>query len=271
MARVVFWSPDDSMTGTTHALIAVATAMGINYKTSNLIMNAHFNSKKIETAFTPYYELKESGAFNNSNIGVSALIRLVVSNKLSSDTIKNYAKPVLKERLDVLYGMTSKDKEQYDQMTENMQYISRKAAEAYDVVFIDLPKTTSERYIKDVLVDSDIIVCVVNQDIIKLDEFFEKVNKDEDLKNKNKIFLISDYEASSKYNIRNIRSRYRIKDPIYSIPHNYLYSDACNDGAVIDFFYKNANADIRDYNGQFVFESLSVAEKIIEIAKIKDV
>ena len=35
-----------------------------------------------------------------------------------------------------------------------------------------------------------------------------------------------------------------IKDDILTIPHNYIFKDACNDGAVIDFFYKNLGLKI---------------------------
>ncbi|MNI14549.1 hypothetical protein D3C73_678130 [compost metagenome] len=270
MARVVFWSPETNMTGNTHVAVAVATVMGIAHKTSCLIMNGHFNSRKIETSYTPYDDLKNSGALDSSNIGIGALVRLVVSNKLTSDSIKNYAKPVLKERLDVLYGINSKDVDQYNQMSNNLQYVTRKADEVYDLVFIDLPKTNHERYVLDTLADSDIIVCIVNQDVLKLDEFFEQVANNEILKNKNKIFVIGDYEAKSKYKVANIKNKYKIREPIYTVPHNYLFSDACNDGNVIDFFYRNINAEPKDYNGNFIYESLNIAERILELAKIKD-
>ena len=270
MARVAFWSLDQGMTGNTYTAIAVSTLMSITHKTSSLLMQGNYNSKTIESAFTSYYSLKESGAFDNSNLGVSALIRLVSSNKLTSDAIQNYAKPVLKERLDVLYGMTSKDIEGYKALANNLPYITRKAAEVYDTVFVDLPKTASQKYIKDALVDADIVVCTVNQDVIKLDEFFSKVDSIEELKDKQKIFVISDYESKSKFNISNIKIRYKIKDPIFVVPHNYIYADACNSGTVVDFFYRNLNADLKDYNGYFISQTNEIVEKIFEIAKLKD-
>ena len=47
MPRVVFWSPENYMTGTTHAAIAISTLMGISHKATCLLMQGHFNSKKI--------------------------------------------------------------------------------------------------------------------------------------------------------------------------------------------------------------------------------
>lgn len=270
MAKVAFWSPDPSMTGNTHSIIAVSTLISIAHKTSSLLMHGNYDSKKIESAYTPYSELKESGTFSNSNIGVSALIRLATSNKLTSDAVQNYAKPVLKERLDVLYGMTQKDEDAYTELVNNLTYIARKANEIYDLVFIDLPKDTNKKYVLDTLAESDIIVCIVNQDAVKFDSFMDTINKVEQIKDKPKIFVIGDYEQKSKYNVQNIKLRYRIKDELFIVPHNYIFSDACNDGNIINFFYNNINADTKDYNGFFVSQILRIVEKIIEVAKIKD-
>ncbi len=270
MPRVVFWSPMDDMTGNTHTAIAVSTLMGIAHKTSCLLMHGNYNSKKIESSFTPYDDLKASKAFDNSNIGVNALIRLVTSNKLTSDAIQNYAKPVLKSRLDVLYGMNTKDLDGYNDLVNNLPYITRKAAEIYDLVFIDIPKSSNEKFVLNTLADAEIVVCVVNQDTVKLDGFFENINSMEELKDKTKLFVIGDYENRARINISNIKLRSTIKDPIYAIPHNYLFADACNSGNVIDFFYRNINANKKDYNGYFIAQTLEIVERIIEIAKIKD-
>ncbi len=270
MPRVVFWSPDKAMNGATHAIIAVSTFMGITHKATCLLMQGHFNSKKIESSYTPYDELIASGAFDNANIGASALIRLATSNKLTSDAIKNYAKPVLKERLDVLYGINSKERNDYEELTRNLPYITRKASEAYDLVFIDLPKGSEEKFKTDTLSDSEVVVCVVNQDEVKLSKFFESINSIEELKDKTKIVLIADYEENSKYNAMNIKTKYKVKDPIYVVPHNFAFSDACNSGNVVDFFYKNINADSKDYNGYFISQVKAVVDKIFDLSKIRD-
>ncbi len=274
MPRVVFWSPCEDMTGNTHTTIAVSTLMAIAHKTTCILMQGNYNSKKIESSFTPYESLVESGALDNQNLGVSALIRLVTSNKLTPDAIQNYAKPVLKNRLDVLYGMTSKDKDGYQDMVNNLPYITRKASEIYDLVMLDMPKTNNEKYVRDVLADAEVIVCTVNQDEVKLDEFFSKIKNTEELKDKNIIYVISDYENKSKYNLTNIRNKYKIKyqlqEPLYAVPHNYMFADACNSGNVIDFFYRNLNASPKDYNGYFVSQINEIVERIFEILKLRD-
>jgi hypothetical protein len=270
MPRIVFWSPVTGISGNTHAILAVSTLMGIKHKAKCLLMQGHFNSRKIETSFSPYDELRNSGVFENTDIGIGALTKIVVSNKLTPATIKNYAKPVLKDRLDVLYGVNSKEKEQYKLMMQNLQFVTRKAAEIYDLVFIDLPKTASDSQVKDVLTDADLIVCTMSQDIVNLTDFFNTIEKVDAIKNKPIMYVVGDYEAKSKYNLRNIKVKFRVQEPLYAVPRNYNFTDACNEGNIIDFFYKNANADKLDYNGMFINEVSNIVEKIIEETKVKD-
>lgn len=269
MAKVTFWSMDKAMAGNTHAILAVSTLMGITHKVTSILLQTNFNSKKVESSYTPYDELVASGTFESSNIGISALSRLITSNKLTPDFIQNYAKPVLKNRLDVLYGINSNDIEMYNQIMQSLTYLIRKADEIYDLVFLDLPKGKKES-INNVLSDSDVVICVLNQDIVKLTEFFKKVENDEILKEKQKIYVLADYDDKSKYTAYNIASRFKVKEPIYTVPHNAIFSDACNDGNIIDFFYKNLNADKSDYNGKLINSASEIVQKILDITKIKE-
>ena len=124
-----------------------------------------------------------------SMIGINALIRLISSNKLTADSIQNYAKPVLKERLDILYGMSADDKDGYKQIINNLPYMTRKADEIYDLVFVDMPKSLSKKSIMDTVADAEIVVCVVNQDAVKLSDFFTTLSTNEILKYKTKCFI----------------------------------------------------------------------------------
>lgn len=282
MPKIVFWSSDCGTTGSTHAAIIVSTLMAIKHKSTCLLMQANFNSRKIESAYTPYDILDKNGAFDNPNIGIAALIRLIGSNKLTADSIQNYAKPVLKERLDVLYGISTNDMEGYKQLVSNLPYVLRKADEIYDLVFADIPKTLRHKYVVDTLQDADIVICVVNQDAVKLGNLFNTIETNEILKSKNKIIVVADYESNSRYNLSNIANKYKVKEPLYCIPHNYIFSDACNLGTVPDFIFKNMNANSKsnssflfgnlnsDYNGEFIAKSNEIVDKILELTKIKD-
>lgn len=270
MPKIVFWSPITRMTGNTHAAVAISTLMGMDEDVNAILLHAHWQSRKIESSFADYDQLKAMNTFTNSNIGMTALSRLVDSNKLTPESIRNYAKPVLKQRLDIMFGTNVTTREQFKALSETFPAIVRKADEAYDFAIVDSPKGTEHEYIREILEDADLLVCTVSQDIVMLDEFFEELDKIDLIKNKNKIIVIGDYENKSKCNIFNVKGRYKTKYPIFAVPHNYVFMDACNDGAVVDFFYKNIKADARDYNGYFISEVRKIVKKILEISKIRD-
>lgn len=270
MPKVVFWSPVTRMTGNTHAAIAVSTLLGMKEDVSAILLQAHWQNRKVESSFEDYDQLKAKNVFSNSNAGMTALSRLVDSNKLTPESIRNYAKPVLKQRLDIMYGTNVTTRDQFATLSNTFPAIVRKADEAYDFAIVDLPKGTDNDYVREVLEDADLVVCTINQDISRLDDFFEALEKNECIKDKNKIIVVGDYENKSKCNLFNIKGRYKTKCPMFSVPHNYVFMDACNDGAVVDFFYKNSKADARDYNGYFIAEVEKIVKKIVEITKIKE-
>ena len=268
MPKVVFWSPLATSVGQTHASIAVSTLMAIEEDFSNILLHGHWQAKKIESSFTQYSSLKAQNVFNSSSIGITALARLVESNKLTPESIRNYAKPVLKQRLDVMYGTNVASREQFNQLTNTLSMVIQKANETYDLVWVDLPKGTEKAYITKALEEADYIICTINQEEVFLEEAMEAYLSNEIIKKKPKMLLMCDYEAKSKYNIQNIRRKYGIKEVIHAIPHNFVFTDACNDGAVIDFFYKNLAADKNDYNGFFIQEVRKLMKTVLEHVKI---
>ena len=268
MPKIVFWSPVATSIGQTHASIAVSTLMAIEEDFSNILLHGHWQAKKIEISFTNYNSLVKQNVFNSSSIGITALARLVESNKLTPEGIRNYAKPVLKQRLDVLYGTNVSSREQFNQLTASLSAVIKKSDETYDFVWIDLPKSVEKEYITDALKDADYVICTLNQEAIFLEEAIEKYLNNDIIKNKPKMLLMCNYEECSKYNIPNIRRKYGIKEDIHCIPHNYLFTDACNDGSVIDFFYKNLGANKNDYNGSFINEVRNVTKTILTNVKV---
>ena len=170
MPKIVFWSPDANATGQTHACIAISSLMAIEEEYSNLVVHGHWKSKKIESAFTPYDMLKRMNIFNSSGVGITALSRLVESNKITAESIRNYAKPVLKQRLDIMYGTNVSSREQFVQLTKSLQKVIKNSTEAYDFVWIDLPKGVDKKYIIDILRDADFVICTINQDAILLEK-----------------------------------------------------------------------------------------------------
>lgn len=267
MPRIVFWSPQATSVGQTHAVIATSTMMAVEQEFSNLIVHAHWKSKKIESAYTSYEILKKTNVFNSSSLGITALTRLLESNKITPESVRNYSKPVLKQRLDILYGTNTESREQFSKLTESFSKVVEVSTESYDYVWIDCPKSEDKEYIKDTVRKADLVIITLNQEAINIDESIDLYQKSELLKNKNKIILMCNYESRSKYNISNIKRKYGIKDVMMKMSRNYLFVDACNDGLAIDFFYKNLNADSKDYNGAFIKDIREIIKIILENLK----
>ncbi len=270
MAKIVFWSPEEGVSGCTHTAIAVSSLMGITHKTSSLLIDANSNARKIASSFTYYDDLVNANSFNDSNMGMNAIMRLIKSNKLSPDIIQNYSKPVLKGRLDILYSAIANTTTEARENLLSMPLIAKNADELYDLVFIDLPKTTSDDIALKVMEQADVIICVIPQEIEKLTKTLKKINSIDELKNKTKIYVLGDYESGSKYNIFNVKLKFKIPEPCYVLPHNYVFADACNDGNVLDFLYKNINAPAKDYNGDFMLRATEIVEELVKTLKIKE-
>lgn len=268
MPKIVFWSPDAQPTGQTHASVAISTLMAIEEDYSNILIHGHWQAKKIESSFNDYESLKKMNVFNSSSIGITALSRLVESNKLTPESIRNYAKPVLKQRLDIMYGTNVASREQFNQLTNSLNMVLKTATQTYDLVWVDLPKGTDRKYITDALQDADFVICTLNQEAIFLDDAIKAYQENEYIKDKPKLLVMCDYEQKSKYNIQNIRRKYSLKEPILCVPKNYMFADACNDGEVIDFIYKNIGADKMDYNGYFISEIRNITKAILDKVRV---
>lgn len=269
MPKIVFWSPEAVETGQTHTAIAISTLMAMEEDYSNILIPGQWQAKKIGAAFENYDLLNAKGVYTNSSIGLTALARLVSSNKITPEAIRNYSKPILKQRLDIIYGTNVNSREQFDLLILNFPSIVQKASEAYDIVWVDLPKTTSRAYINETLSQADLVICTFNQEVTLLNDYLRSLENNEILKGKKKIILMCNYEEKSKYNVPNIRREYGIKEPIFCIPHNFVFADACNDGNVVEgFFYKNIVADTNDYNGYFIAETRKVVKKILDLVRI---
>ena len=182
MAKIVFWSPEEGKTGCTHVAIAVSSLMGITHKTSSLLIDANSNAKKIASSYTMYEDLINANSFNDTNLGMNAIMRLIKSNKLSPDIIQNYSKPVLKGRLDILYSAIANTTTDARENLLSKPLITKNAYEVYDLVFIDLPKTTTDDSAIRVMEQADIIVCVIPQEIEKLSNSLKKINGIDNIK-----------------------------------------------------------------------------------------
>ena len=268
MAIITFKSNELKETGQTLSLVAVATQMAIEHSYKILIVSTNFKDQTLENC---YWELdrlnKPIIADPKANIGVDSgvegLIKILASNKTSTEIVKNYSKTILRDRLDMLLSPKAENYNEYIQICREYPEILKVADRYYDLVFVDLTNRMNDKEAQDIINVSDVIVYNLTQKLKSINDFIELRENDEFYRRKNIILLLGRYDAYSKYNVKNITRYMKEKKQLLAIPYNTLYFEACSEGKVIDFFLRLKNIDETDRNRLIANEATRVDDAII--------
>ena len=259
MAIITFRSNELKETGQTLSMVAVATQMAIEHSYKVLIVSTNFKDQTLENCFWELNKLNNAKNVSEKakvgvDSGVEGLIKVLVSNRTSTEIIKNYSRTVLKDRLDILLSPVTQDYKEYTQICENYQEILKMANRYYDLVFVDLTNRMNEEQAQNIINVSDVIIFNITQRLKNINDFMELKETDEFYKKKNVMLLLGRYDAHSKYNVKNVTRYMKEKKQILAIPYNTLYFEACSEGKVIDYFLRLKNIDENDRNHIFVSE-----------------
>ena len=245
MAIITFRSNEMKETGQTLSLVATATQMAIEHNHKILIVSTNFKDVTLENCFweldrlnKPVTTGKDHMAAVGVDSGVEGLIKVLVSNKTSTDIVKNYSRTLLRDRLDILMSPKTENYQEYIQLASNYAEILRSADRYYDLVFVDLTSRMDESVAQSILDVSDVVVLNITQRLKNINDFLELKQTDDFYKRRNIMLLLGRYDAHSKYNIKNVTRYLREKRNILAVPYNTLYFEACSEGKVIDYFLK---------------------------------
>ncbi len=269
MAIITFKSNELKETGQTLSMVAIATQMAIEHSYKILIVSTNFKDQTLENCFWELDRLNKPIIKNQGHTtvgvtsGIEGLIKVLVSNKTSTEIVKNYSKTVLRDRLDILLSPETEDYDEYTKICGNYSEILRMADRYYDLVFVDLSSRMHYKETNDILSISDLNVINITQRLKTIDDFIELRQNDEFYKKTNILLLVGRYDAHSKYNVKNITRYLKEKKQILAIPYNTLYFEACSEGKVIDYFLKLKNIDENDRNHLFISEANRADNAII--------
>ncbi len=272
MPIVSFWSTVEStQTATTSTIAAVACCMASknsNYKV--LLTQTHYQNMDLETSFNNLDKKNSKGNLDIADTGMDALDRLYRSNKLNPENISNYVSPLMRGKLELLYGTFKNDKDSYDRVLETMPMIIEQSSRFYDIVMVDLNRGYNNTEINQILQHSDLIVLTMSQKMQVLKKIFKDINELKILQEKPIIPVIGKYDRFSTYTSKNIARNFNYKKPIYTIPYNTQFFDACNEGKALSFFATNINADVAtDRNGYFINETNKLSNAILSALENK--
>lgn len=267
MAIITLWNGTEEQCGTTSSAIALATQIAMDHNIKVLLISTSYNDSLIKDSF--WVEKKKSSfallTSNKSTIvnsGVEGLDRIIRSNKISPDIIKDYTQVVLTDRLEILMGVEGAQG-QYDLIKDRYSQIISFAGKYYDIVVVDLDNKIGNQAAMDILKISDIVVAMVSQRAKQIEKIIEMINKKEILTPQKSVITIGKYMENTKYNAKNIsRNLLRMRDLINTVPYNSLFFEASQEGKVIDLFLNLMKIKERDENYFFVQELKRLYETI---------
>lgn len=269
MSIITFWNIGKEQTGKTLSIAAIATYMAIEHNIRILLISTGYKDETLKNCY--WQEEKKTrnlGLFGpNTSVdlenGIQGLVKIMRSNKISSDIITDYTKIVLKDRLEVLLPFEGPDGE-YNEIRNNYDDIIKLAGKYYDYVFVDLDRQIGEENQNNILKSSDVIITSISQRLTSLNKYVEKREENRILKNSVVIPLIGRYDKYSKYTTKNISRYIGSKNDLSTIPYNTLFFEACEEGKVIDLFLRIRKlTDTEDRNAQFINEVGKIAKKIM--------
>ena len=270
MAIIAFWSNEEKETAQTMSMVALSTYMSIEHNYKILNVSTNFQDETLENSYWDLEKMEQLvKTISNDNkqvgleSGVEGLIKIINSNKTSSNIVSNYTKIVFKDRLDVLCSPKTQDYEEYKQIAELYPNIIQVADRSYDLVFVDVSKKLPKELIKQILELSDVIVVNMTQRLKTIDEFMKLREENAFFKKNNILLNIGRYDKFSKYNIKNITRYMREKKDVHAVLYNTLFFEACSEGKVAEFFLRLRKLDPEDRNAIFVSEIARLTKDLI--------
>lgn len=270
MAVVSFWGNNRRETGQTLSVVTVGTAMAIEHNYKVLIISTGFRETTIEDCF---WEKSKSATVNEIvgqkgkiglNNGIEGLLKIIQSNRTSSNIIRDYTKVVFKDRLDILLAPTTDDPHEYNSITKYYKDVIKLADKEYDLILVDIDKRMDAMDKASILQESNAIIITLKQSVESIETARLLREKNPDSNKNNIMFLAGKYDFDSKYNTKNLTRYLKETKEISAIPYNKIFDEASMEGKVADYFLKYRSfSDETDRNVKFIQEAKRTCDNII--------
>ena len=270
MAVVSFWGNSRREIGQTLSVVAIGTMMAIEHNYKILVISTGFRDRTMEKCF---WERNKNGGINLAteqgkqiglNNGIEGLIKIIQSNRTSSNIIRDYAKVVFKDRLDILLSPTTTDPREYNTISPFYKDIIKLADKEYDLVLVDIDKRMEANDKNAILQESNLVMVTLKQSVESIETARILREKNPASRNNNIMFLSGKYDFDSKYNTKNLTRFLKEPREISAIPYNKLYDEAAMEGKVADFFLKYRGfTDQTDRNVRLIEEAKRTCDNII--------
>lgn len=278
MSVITFWNNENTETGKTMSVIAIATYMAIEHNVRTLVISTTNKKDRIKNSFWKEEKKKKRnlGIFGpNTNIidtesGVKGLEKIIISNKITPQIITNYTKVIFKDRLEILLGEEEEEnstdiaKAEYMKVMQSYPDIINAASQYYDRVLVDLDYNIPVDVRNRILKNSDIVILGITQRLSSIENLRRSKEENPLLKSPKTLLLVGRYDKYSKYNSKNITRYLGEKNQILTIPYNTLFFEATEEAEVPDLFLSFKKfGDQEDRNAFFIAEVKRATDNII--------
>lgn len=271
MAIITFTNENTNETGQTLAASAIATAMAIEHNYKILLISTDFENNSMEECFFNNFKKRQVSVLQNEGRrsgdisgGLEGLIRLFASNRASADMIKSFARPVLKDRLDVLPALKTTDIKEFNNLSVYFSQIAEVAKQAYDIVIVDLSNIVPKENQKKVINLSTLVIVGLTQKLASINNFIKTKQENDFYKKDNVAICIDKYNPESRYTAKNIARYLNEKNTPYAVPYNILFSDNCSEGTIIDYILSIRTLNHKDGKDGYFYECISSATESID-------
>lgn len=268
MPIITFWNHNEKAIGQTVSAALAATVMAMEHNYKVVLISADFNDYTLESSFGAQVSNNKliKSLVNTQQIsldsGITGLLKLADSNRVSPEIIHDYTKIVFKNRLEVLYSPLNIENEEKERVMEKLETIITNASRYYDYVFVDLEKGIKHKEQMNILKKSDVIVENIDQRRKTIEGFFE-IKDMEQLMNRI-VWNICKCDNFSKYNAKNIERSLLRKQSIYETRYNTLVMEAAQEGRIAELMLQLKTLKDEDSNTVFVSKIEELTQGIIE-------
>ena len=256
MPVVTLFTYGKDQTGNTVSAISLATFLGLTKNKKTLLLSTGYRDKTVSESFWPVEEKKKSLFGGNANVpkpnifqrGIDDLDRMVTSNRLSPETITNYTRVALRDRLEIIDSYMG-NPEQYEKIQSSYPKIIAAASKYYDNVIVDIDKRLSGKIKMEILNISDIVLAMSIQKMHNIKELQALIESGKILKKERTLITLGRYDKNRKYNAKNLsRSVLKQRQIIDTIPYNFKVAEAIQEGRIIDVIFGIINLRNADEN-----------------------
>lgn len=248
--NIAFMGVKAGKSAVSYNLLAISTMAAVKYNLDVSVMQSNYDMNRIENAFMPVSSMicmKEDFAYYKRQ-GIDEMIDGIIMRR-EGDLYEDALVKVNNTTLSYLPSTSETSSCVYERECEKVvDTLSSIIRKGNRITFVDcgVGKSVID---KNFLEKSDLIVVNLEQDNQPITK---EMSEDRSFMEKC-VFVVGRYDSDSRYNLRTIKSKYRIDGKsICAIPYNISFKDSVLEGRLVDFINRNIDCEIYDDNYEFI-------------------